>query len=424
MSSVSRPNNPARWGVLGAAFIVLFFVSSIALFSVFLNPLAQKNDWTPVDVTLSFSIFQTVMAVTGIFSGRISDRVGPRAVLLLGGLLFGIGWFFTGLVTALPMLYLVHGVIAGMGNGLVYNPALTTAQRWFPDMRGKASGLLLGGAAIGPALLAPAANALLGAMGLTGALMTLGVVFWIAISLGGLFVRPVPVGYAPQGAPAAATADGGVDWRGMLSSGRFYLMLALFAAAATGGTMLVGAVSAIAQKQIGDVGTMAAAAFGALMVSVSTIANFAGRLSFGALYDRIGPYRSLLIMLSGTLAAMLLLTIATAPALFVVCIVMLGFTFGALLVIYPPLTGETFGTKNLGVNYGIMFLGYAIGAWIGPRLATSLFSDETGYRNAFFAASAICAVGLVLVFVLKATASRTRGTASVVPAPSASVGVE
>lgn len=420
MASIPPPAPQRRWGVLSAAFITLFFVSSIALFSVFLKPLAEANGWSALDVTLSFSIFQTVMAVTGIFSGRISDRFGPRWVLLIGGALFGLGWLLTGLVSTLPMLYLVHGVIAGMGNGLVYNPALTTAQRWFPDMRGKASGILLGGAAIGPAILAPAANALLDALGLTGALMVLGVVFWLAISAGALFVAPIPRGYAVQSATAGGSSSiagptAGVDWKAMLSSWRFYLMLAIFATAATSGTMLVGAVSAIAQVQIGDVGAMTAAAFGAIMVSVSTISNFAGRLTFGALYDKLGPYLCLIIMLIGTLAAMLTLSVANVAPLFIACIIVLGFTFGALLVIYPPLTGETFGTANLGTNYGIMFLGYAIGAWIGPRLATSLFTEEAGYRNAFFGAAAICAVGLALVFVLKASAQRAAVPAESTP---------
>ena len=141
MATATKEHN--RYGILSAAFVVMFFVASIALFSVFLTPLSEQNGWSKTDVSLSYSIFQTVMAVTGIFSGRISDKFGPRKVMLVGGLVFGLGWFLTGMATSIPMLYICHGVIAGMGNGLVYNPTLTTAQRWFPDIRGKASGILL-----------------------------------------------------------------------------------------------------------------------------------------------------------------------------------------------------------------------------------------------------------------------------------------
>lgn len=414
MSDTAATRN--RWGVLSAAFVVLFFVAAIALFSVFLNPLAEEHGWSKTDITLSFSIFQTVMAITGIFAGRFSDRFGPRTVLLVGGFMFGLGWFLAGTVTTLPLLYLTHGVIAGMGNGLVYSPALTTAQRWFPDIRGKASGILLAGAAIGPALLAPIANGLISSYGVSTALKILGISFGVAITVGGLFVAPIPSGYRPANWQASASdtaaTTNGFDWKAMVTNSRFYLMLAIFAAAATSGTMLVGAVSSIAQDQVGAVGAMDAAAFGALVVSISTIANFAGRLTFGVLYDKLGAYYCLLIMMAMTLVAMLSMSFATGPVIFVTCVIVLGFSFGALLVIYPPLTGQTFGTQHLGMNYGIMFLGYAIGAWIGPRIATSLFSEEHGYRNAFFVAAGIVAVGIGIAAVLTAR-TKQAGTLAV-----------
>lgn len=377
-STKTTTHEPNRYGILTAAFVVMFFVASIALFSVFLNPLSEQHGWSTAEVSLSYSIFQTVMAVTGIFSGRICDKFGPRTVMLVGGFVFGLGWFLTGMADSLPMLYICHGLIAAIGNGLVYNPALTTAQRWFPDIRGKASGILLAAAAIGPATLAPVANALSGAFGVSNALKILGVIFWVTITLGALFVQPAPADYRPKGwnppvvdkpAPVAEATksddDGSFDVKAMLSSPRFYVLLAVYAMAASSGTMLVGAVSSISQEHVGAVGTMTAAAFGAMAVSISTISNFLGRL-----------------------------------------------TFGALLVIYPPLTGETFGTKHLGVNYGIMFLGYALGAWIGPRLATGLHSEAYGYRMAFYAAAGITLAGLVIVLLL---AARVRKAGTMMP---------
>ena len=97
MATATKEHN--RYGILSAAFVVMFFVASIALFSVFLTPLSEQNGWSKTDVSLSYSIFQTVMAVTGIFSGRISDRFGPRKVMIVGGLVFGLGWFLTGMAT-------------------------------------------------------------------------------------------------------------------------------------------------------------------------------------------------------------------------------------------------------------------------------------------------------------------------------------
>lgn len=417
MATATKEHN--RYGILSAAFVVMFFVASIALFSVFLTPLSEQNGWSKTDVSLSYSIFQTVMAVTGIFSGRISDKFGPRKVMLVGGLVFGLGWFLTGMATSIPMLYICHGVIAGMGNGLVYNPTLTTAQRWFPDIRGKASGILLAAAAIGPATLSPIASFLSSTFGVSTALKILGVTFWITITLGSLFVSPVPEGYRPKGwnPPTPATSadnaeDDGFDWKAMLASPRFYVLLLVYAAAATAGTMLVGALSSIAQYQVGQVGAMTAAAFGAMVVSINTLSNFVGRLAFGALYDKLGAFKCLAVMLIATVLAMVAMSFATNAPFFIVCVIVLGFAFGALLVIYPPLTGETFGTKHLGINYGIMFLGYALGAWIGPRIATSLFDETVGYRNAFYAAAVITLIGLAVVLLL---VTKVRKTGTMMP---------
>nr|WP_277348188.1 OFA family MFS transporter [Bifidobacterium sp. DSM 109957] len=398
---------------MAAAFVVMFFVASIALFSVFLTPLSEQHGWSTAEVSLSYSIFQTVMAVTGIFSGRICDKFGPRKVMLIGGFVFGLGWFLTGMAGSIPMLYLFHGLIAGMGNGLVYNPALTTAQRWFPDIRGKASGILLAAAAIGPATLSPIASFLSSTFGVSTALKILGVTFWAAITLGALFVSPAPADYRPKGwnpptenKQAGTTGDEGFDWKGMLSTPRFYVLLLVYAAAATAGTMLVGALSAIAQEQVGSVGAMTAAAFGAMVVSINTLSNFVGRLAFGAFYDKFGAFRCLSVMLVVTAVAMVTMSFATTAPFFIGCVIVLGCAFGALLVIYPPLTGETFGTTHLGINYGIMFLGYALGAWIGPRVATSLYSEAFGYRNAFYAAAVITVIGLIVALLLAAKVKR------------------
>ncbi|OZG62764.1 MFS transporter [Bifidobacterium lemurum] len=413
-ATAASPKEANRYGVLAAAFVVMFFVASIALFSVFLTPLSEQHGWSTAEVSLSYSIFQTVMAVTGIFSGRICDKFGPRKVMLIGGFVFGLGWFLTGMAGSIPMLYLFHGLIAGMGNGLVYNPALTTAQRWFPDIRGKASGILLAAAAIGPATLSPIASFLSSTFGVSTALKILGVTFWAAITLGALFVSPAPANYQPNGwtppdesKPGVAQgAVDGFDWKGMLSTPRFYVLLLVYAAAATAGTMLVGALSSIAQEQVGSVGAMTAAAFGAMVVSINTLSNFVGRLAFGAFYDKFGAFRCLSVMLVVTAVAMVAMSFATSAPFFIGCVIVLGCAFGALLVIYPPLTGETFGATHLGINYGIMFLGYALGAWIGPRVATSLHSDVFGYRNAFYAAAVITVIGLVVALLLAARVKR------------------
>ena len=106
-------------------------------------------------------------------------------------------------------------------------------------------------------------------------------------------------------------------------------------------------------------GKMMDLALGGVVVSVNTCANLVGRLSFGQIIDKLGAYKSLLISLVVTIVALVIMSMSFTQSMFFVALALLGFGFGALLVIYPPLTGGAFGTSNIGVNYGIMFLGYA-----------------------------------------------------------------
>ena len=139
----SENSNKGRGVVLTAACVTMFFISSIALYSVVSkNLLAVYPDWSGA-LTWAFPVFQTIMAVTGIFAGRISDKIGPRNVVIAAAVCYGAGWFLSGTVTEPWQFYLYFSVIAAIGNGLGYNPALTTGQKWFIDKKGLASGITL-----------------------------------------------------------------------------------------------------------------------------------------------------------------------------------------------------------------------------------------------------------------------------------------
>ncbi|MBM7840053.1 OFA family oxalate/formate antiporter-like MFS transporter [Alkalihalobacillus xiaoxiensis] len=133
---------------------------------------------------------------------------------------------------------------------------------------------------------------------------------------------------------------------------------------------------------------------------MSTLSNFVGRLSFGVIYDRFGSYISLMINLIMTITALLLMTMDTNTVFSTLCIVLLGFSFGGLLVVFPPLTKTTFGEKNFGMNYAIVFLGYSGGAFVGPRIA-SYFQETTGsFTTAYIVAAILGGIGVGLVALI------------------------
>mgnify|MGYP000264669152 CR=1 FL=1 len=158
-------------------------------------------------------------------------------------------------------------------------------------------------------------------------------------------------------------------------------------------------------------GKMMDLALGGVVVSVNTCANLVGRLSFGQIIDKLGAYKSLLISLVVTIVALVIMSMSFTQSMFFVALALLGFSFGALLVIYPPLTGGAFGTSNIGVNYGIMFLGYAASTWISQPITAVLYHAEAGsaaYQQSFYGAIVIAAIAVVLTVYMMVSDSKKK----------------
>ena len=264
----STNSNKGRAVVLSAACVTMFFISSIALYSVVSkNLLAVYPEWSSA-LTWAFPVFQTIMAVTGIFAGRISDKIGPRNVVIAAAVCYGLGWFMSGTVTEPWQFYLWFSLVAAIGNGLGYNPALTTGQKWFIDKKGLASGITLAASTAGPAVLSPVlASLLIPSLGIFGALKALGVIFFVMIAASALFLKAPEAGWLPEGfeAPkggAHAGTFGDLTPGEMVKTPRFWVLIITFAFAATAGTLLVGKVASIAAVQLFADPTSAAAAVG------------------------------------------------------------------------------------------------------------------------------------------------------------------
>ncbi|MDT7013812.1 MFS transporter [Levilactobacillus namurensis] len=375
--------------VFTAAFIIIFCCSASAAFSVFANTLVQATGATASQVALTLTIYQFFMAAFGIISGRIIDHSSPKKLMYVGGAIFGLGWFLGAFAHSLWFLYFSIGILAGTGNGLLYNPALLTTLKWFPEKRGTISGLLLGAASLGPLVLAKAGAWLCATMGAAG-LMPIGATYLVLVWLVGWLMA------SPETPTTTTTepAQTGKSPKEMMRSLTFWLLLALFAIACTAGIMLIGSLSAIAQVQLALTPIVAAN-----FVVVNTLANFFGRMITGRAVDHLGETKTLFLILCLTIIGLAGLRWATGIALFTVFLIILGASFGGVLVVFPTLTGKTFGAKFSGTNYGIMFFGYAIGALIGPQIATLTMHANAGahaYYGSYLVAIGVAVVGILI----------------------------
>lgn len=149
-----------------------------------------------------------------------------------------------------------------------------------------------------------------------------------------------------------------------------------------------------------------AAMTAALCVSIMTLSNMCGRIGFGFIYDILKGWKSLILLMVINGASMLLLTQATSLPFFILCVVLVGFSFGGLLVVFAPMVRLIFGSKYYNSNYGLIFIGYGIGAFVGPKIS-AYFYDTTGQYTLGFVGSAILAVAaIVLVLVAQKLASK------------------
>lgn len=397
-----------RYLILSGLFVNSFCLGGAYAWSVFALPLSNARGWDYGMVTLAYSLYLLINAFFGIPGGKLINRVGPRKLLLVSSVLFGGGWLMTGFASNTPLLYLFFSVCCGIGCGLRYNPCVTTATLWFPDKKGFASGLVLGAMGLAPLILAPVANALLVQFNVLAAFRILGLIFFVISLLASLPVDAPPENYSPEKmttpqAGAEIKPGNSCTWQEMMKTGKFYLLWMVFLGSCVAGLMLIGHASAIGQELAGINAGQAA-----MLVGILALANFGGRMILGSLSDSIGRYPTLMICLAGSTLDMILMANSHSFPTYLVAIVLVGVTFGGVLATYPSIVSDSFGSKHMGINYGIVFTAYGIAAVVGPMAATALKSSTGHYTAALIFAGICSAAALVLTLGLARLGKRDK----------------
>ncbi|KMY44430.1 MFS transporter [Bacillus sp. FJAT-27916] len=387
-----------RWSILWASTLINLCVGAVYAFSIFALPLTAVFDATMGDIMMAFTINAAISPIPMILGGKLNDKGMAKIAIIIGGSLFGLGFILSGFATAPWMLYITYGLIAGMGQGIVYSSTIGNTAKLFPDKRGLAAGIVTAGYGGGTIFISPIANSLIASYGVQAAFMILGAAFLVIILGASVVFKAAPVGYIPEGwIPPAAAKKGGVNipWTEMIKKPIFYVIASLFLIGALSGMMVTSNASVIGQTMFG-----LSAATAALYVSLYSFSNCVGRVFWGAVSDRIGRVKCLMMIYLVISAMMLTIALSTSVLGFVTAIVGIGLCFGGTMGIFPSIVGEKFGMKYYGVNYGVTFIGYSGAAFFGPRIAASVAAANDGmFTKAFYIALAISLVGLALTFV-------------------------
>src|ERR1700726_1244949 len=239
MQSNQTPGISRGWRVVGGLSMNLA-LGTLYGWSVFVAPLEKEFGWKRADTSMVFTIAVVVFALTFVVAGRIQDKIGPLYCSLAGGILVSLGFYLCSYTTSLKYLFVCFGVIGGLGNGFGYATPIPVMAKWFPDKRGLAVGLAVGGYGAGSAIFGPLSQLkLIPAYGLPATFQILGAIFFVMTMIGAFLLKNPPPGYRPAGLAPAASRPTAREFSPseVLRTPAFYLMWVGYALGCSAGLM-------------------------------------------------------------------------------------------------------------------------------------------------------------------------------------------
>ena len=191
-------------------------------------------------------------------------------------------------------------------------------------------------------------------------------------------------------------ARGDLDWRDMVKTRQFALLWLMYAFSAFAGLMIIGHMAKIAVAQLPGVDL----GFG--LVAVLALGNAAGRVAAGTAADRFGETRTMFVVFVMQALMMGAISFAHTPLSLIPVAMAVGFCYGANLALFPSATAGYFGTKHLGVNYGLVFTAWGVGGVFGSMTAGTIVDSTGSYATAYAVAAVLCLLAAATTFVTKA----------------------
>ncbi|NUN95522.1 MAG: OFA family MFS transporter [Candidatus Omnitrophica bacterium] len=416
-----------RWTVLVGALLVQVVLGTVYGFSVFVKPLELEFGWERATTQWAFSIALASFALWMIPAGRLQDRIGPRKVAGIGGVLLGVSFLLGSVLLATIRepwaLYVTYGLVGGAGIGFAYVCPIAALVKWFPDKKGLITGLAVAGFGAGALFFAGPASELMLPPNDTGERMGIsqiiliglgaakgegfgigwkaffvlhGLVSLVLVLIGAALLKNPPEGWRPPGwvGPAAGKATRNVTSKEMLGTPLAFVLWLTFAFGATSGLMAIGqwtpmmgaklAGATFAPEWMGGYGRFIEP------VGILALFNALGRIFWGKISDLIDRPRAMMFMyLLQGMAFMLLVSVESHVAIFLAS-AWVGLNFGGNFALFPAATADYFGVKSLGMNYGYIFTAYGAAGIIGPVVGGVLFDVTGQYVLAFVFSGILC----------------------------------
>lgn len=392
-----------RWRNLAAAMILALCSGIGYTWSVFQKPLMEDFNWALKTISLTFTIQILFSTLAPVFIGKYQKILGVRNYLWIG-----MGIYFAGLVgtmftSSIGYLYIMYGVVVGIGISMLYPCLMSYSTSLFPDKTGMASGLLACAYGGGSIIWAPLAAYFTLKYGVLNVFGIFAAIFAMVMIPCSFFIENIPADFNPQsdkkggqikdGNNTSAAKD--YTWQEMLKTGKFYIILTALTLGAVSGLMITGHASSMLQE-IQKMNAEQAA----LLIGFISISNSMGRLISGFISDRLGRYNVMMGLFSIIGFSMVLLT-KFQGNIFNGALLAISACYGGFTSMFSPICADNFGIKNLSINYAFLYVAYGIAGVIGPQLAAWTKTISGGYNLAFITVAIMSVVGLILTIILK-----------------------
>ncbi|NQS72078.1 MAG: OFA family MFS transporter [Desulfobulbaceae bacterium] len=429
---------PLLGGLLGSTTCGLLLYA----FSVFIRPLQAQFGWTVPEVAMAYALICLIFGLVTFPAGRMSDKYGPKIIVLIGSLLMAFGFFMVSTIkpptpealaagekatSQLYLLYLYYGVICGLGGGMVYLPPISTAPKWWPDRRALATGFTVVGLGLGSFIMAPMATKMIAYYG-----SALPVFKYVGIAMGimgvaaALCLKLPPAGYKPAGWNPPVPAGGATvkayrdyTYEETKKSPQFWLLWLAYFCGSFAGLMVIGLIAkhgidamSLDYIRANNLASLAdipeAVNIGIAMAAAgapATLAIFNAlvRILIGPLADKIGTKQIFVVLFALQVGAMLVLFPAgKSAALLAAAAGLIGWNYGAMFTLFPATLLSYYGASAQASNYGLLFTAWGVAGFCGPYLGGKLQAATQSFFVPFIVSAVLLALAVFIIATLKA----------------------
>lgn len=395
-----------RWPTLIMQVFISAALTAPYILNIYLGPLNEKFGWSLATIMMTFTVSMWIGTPGIIIGGKLMEKFGNKKVIAGSGIIYGIAVIASGYVSNVILFVILQGVVAALMMFVAYVAQLKNVGVLFPDKRGTALGILMGGTWAGTAIMSPFAAWLIETTGVSTSLLIQGILYGAIVIIFGILIVDapegtfVPKGWTPPKEEEMPTKDAlehgkvGIDmkWNQMLKTPTLYIAWLMFSLMALACTMMSSNNSLIAQDSMGVTAMQAS-----WIAFAYSLVQGLSSILLGFVVDKVGPYKSLMAFagVAGVLLIAVYLTGFSSLIFYVIVVMWVGGLYGLINFVMPMLAMDSFGEKYFGVNMAIFSAYSLITNAVGPQLSV-MWNPETCFL--VFGITTLISVGAVIMF--------------------------